>query len=177
MIKVESLKAWMVASDPDGIAQRPDSLTFFVEKGGMAIRGGIEAGFEYRYHLQMLITDYGGSQVGADGRTPAAPDYDAVLVAVLAWVAQNQPELLAGYATNNHAIDFSAEQVGDGKVDLMVELDLTEAVRLHPRPGGGFDVTHLPEQPYADCGCDGPRHWQLFVRDVLIAEWDEAGSP
>ena len=160
MIKADALKAWILQCNPDRLAERPDSLTLFVEKGGMAIRGGLQGGFEYRYRLQLLITDFGG-------------DYDQVLVPVLAWVATHQPELLAGYATNSHAVDFSAEQLGDGKVDLLVELDLTEAVRLVPRAGGGFDVTHLPEE--LDCGC-GPTHWQLFLRDVLIAEWDEPGA-
>lgn len=158
MKKADDLKAWILACNPDRIAESADRLTLFIEKGGMAGRGAIADGFEYRYSVQLLITDYAG-------------DYDALLVPVYAWVARNQPELLAGYTTNNHAVGFSVEQLGDGKVDLLVELDLTEAVRLVPRVGGGFDVTHLPE--IAPDPEDGPRHWSLYLKDDLVAEWDE----
>ena len=159
MKKVESLRAWILQANPGDIANRPDSLVLFVEKGAMACRNGPGLGFEYRYTLQVGVTDF-------------AADTDALMVPILAWVSLYQPELLADYDTSAAAVRWSAEMLDATKVDMLVELDLTESVRVTPRAdGSGYDVEHLDEVDLSD---GRPRHWTLYVQgqDAPIAEWD-----
>lgn len=141
MLKPDSLLAALTAAVLDGQGKRvfernPDKLRIFLDKGRLVGRFGAAGnlGFEWRYRASILLMDFTG-------------DPDAVAVAVLAWLHVHQPELLQNHGVANEAIVFEADIIDDKTVDLELQIDLTEAVSVRPRPGGGHDVEHLPEPP------------------------------
>ncbi|MFT3967915.1 MAG: phage tail protein, partial [Sphingobium sp.] len=115
---------------------------------------------EYRYRLNAVIEAYAGND-------------DAVMVPVLAWIAENQPELLARPGAT--PLTFEAEILDADSRDISIVIELTEAVIVIPREGGGYNVTH-PETPppasldHFDGVPCGTRLWQLFLHDELIAQ-------
>ncbi|MFT3967100.1 MAG: phage tail protein [Sphingobium sp.] len=80
MRKPDSLKKLLLATVP-GLATNPESLALFIDNGGIVGGNGRSLSFEYRYQLNAVIEAYAG-------------DDDAVMVPILAWIAEHQPELL-----------------------------------------------------------------------------------
>lgn len=71
--------------------------------------------FEYVYTLTMILTDYAG-------------DLAAVSIPVLDWVRINQSELMANTDKVKSGIKFDAEILANDKVDLAIQMPLTERV-------------------------------------------------
>ncbi|HEX8402227.1 MAG TPA: phage tail protein [Allosphingosinicella sp.] len=136
MLKPDLLRAALVAAVPE-LARDPDKLTLFVEKGRIAARAGPANGFEYRYQLQAVLLDFTGHP-------------DAVMIAVLNWIHDHQPELLLNHSAGNEAISFDADIIDADTIDLAFTLELNEAVTFTPRAGGGFDATHRGEPQLVD---------------------------
>jgi len=156
MTKPDALKALLLRTVP-GLAADPTRLALFVDKGRVAARAGATLGFEYRYDLTIVLQDFAG-------------DRDAVVVPLLAWIAQAQPDLLQRQDSESFA--FEAELLDGDLCDLSITLSLTERVAVVPRNGGGYEVRHLdaPADPDSFPGVCGASLWQLFLRDQLIAE-------
>ena len=129
MRKPESLRAFLAAAVPQ-IAAEPALLQVFVDGGRVVPRAPAEgpspgvSGYEYRYRLQLALLDFAG-----------APDQ--VMVPLLNWLAVHQSELVLNPERAKEAIAFRVEILDPGKVDLEIELQLTESFGVRPRPGGG----------------------------------------
>lgn len=160
MIKPDSLRKQLTDALAE-LRRDPDKLQVYIDAGAIVSTGVPNLSFEYRYTLNVLITDYAGHP-------------DSVMVPLLAWVAINQPELLHNRDQQRNGIGFEADLLDQGRVDLSIEIPLTERVGVHPRAGGGYNVEHYPE-PEPEAGWPA-EHWQVFLRDELIAEWDVPGS-
>ena len=134
-----SLRAALFAAHPD-LARDPDRLAVFLDKGKLAVRVGDAGGergirgFEYRYRMIAILTDFAGNP-------------NAVFIATLLWIAQHQPELLLNHGTGKEAVSFDAVILDDKRADLSIEFDVAEPVQLQPRPGGGYDVAYPPAAP------------------------------
>lgn len=155
MIKPDSLRAHLTAALPE-LRRDPDKLLVFIDRGSLVGTYAPGLSFEYRYTLNLILTDYAGLP-------------DAVMVPLLVWLAAHQPELLANPSLREQ-ITFEVDVLANDKVDLDIKLPLTERVGVHARVGGGYDVEHYPEpelEPYLAAA-----HWQLYVKDELVAEWD-----
>lgn len=139
MLKPDSLRAALVAAIPD-LAKDPDRLKIFIDKGRIASRMAYapahpQLSFEWRYRLNAILQDFKG-------------DPDGVMIVVLAWLHVHQPELLQNAQRSQEAILFEADIIDAGTVDLSIELDLTEAVKVQPLANGqGHEATHLAEPP------------------------------
>lgn len=157
MYKPESLRALMTAVNPQ-LARDPDRLVVFIDEGSMVSTFAEGLSFEYRYTLNLVFTDYAGHP-------------DAIMVPLLTWIKVHQSELLAN-PTNRERIAFEADLLSNDAVDLSIKIPLTERVGVHPRPGGGHNVEHYPE-PQLEVALQA-QHWQIFLKDELIAEWDVA---
>lgn len=130
MRKADSLRQHLAAYLPD-LATHPDRLQIFVEGGEVAARKSRSLSFAYRYSLKALITDFAG-------------DASPVMVAVLAWIEREQPELLT--ASDDVPFRFEAELLDGDLVDLELTIALSENVLVTPRAdGSGFDIEPLPE--------------------------------
>ena len=107
--------------------------------------------------MNVVIEDYAGN-------------VDDLMVPLLAWIAEQQPDLLEG--TDPEPFAFESELLDADRADVSISVEVTEAVRVTPKEGGGFDAYHL-EEP-----CDRDEYpgvccvnlWQLFMRDQLVAQ-------
>lgn len=155
MIKLQSLRDTIANGIPD-LARDPDRLLVFIDNGHVVSTLAPGASFEYRYTLNLIITDYAGHP-------------DAVFVPLLDWIRANQPELLANDKRRGE-IAFEVDVLANDKVDMDIKLPLTERVGVHRGSDGVVTVEHYPEpvmeQPFA------PMHWKLYLKDELLAEWD-----
>jgi hypothetical protein len=154
VIKPQHLREHLAAALPE-LRRDPDRLQVYLDEGQIVATGVPGLSFEYRYTLNVLITDYAGHP-------------DAVIVPLLAWLAVHQPELLHNPG-QRQAIRFEADLLDAGRVDLSIAMPLTERVGVHRRPEGGHRVEHYPE-PIPEHLPPG-EHWQLYLRDELVAEW------
>lgn len=155
MIKPDSLRAHLTEALPD-LKRNPERLLVFIDRGSLVANFGATASFEYQYTLNLILTEFAGHP-------------DGVMVPLLVWLQQHQPELLLN-PSGRGQITFEADILDHGKVDLDIKIPLTERVGVRARPGGGFDVEHYPEPPVTEPALTA-EHWQVFLRDELIAEW------
>lgn len=155
MYKPDSLRAVLTAANPE-LARDPDRLVVFIDEGNLVATFAPGLSFEYRYVLNLVLTDYAGHP-------------DAVMVPLLIWIQEHQSELLAN-PDNRGRISFEADVLANDRVDLSIKIPLTERVGVHPRSGGGHNVQHYPE-PQLETALQA-QHWQLWLKDELIAEWD-----
>lgn len=132
MIKPASLRAAIEAALPD-LKRNPDRLLVFVKEGSIRCTAAASLSFEYAYTLQLVVTDY-------------AEHADTVMVPVLAWVAEHQPELLAN-PDRRDGIRFDAELLDHKGMDLGVSVQLTERVVVTTHEDGTHTTEHVPEPP------------------------------
>jgi hypothetical protein len=85
----------------------------------------------------------------------------------------NQPDLMTNAQKRQGAIRFEVEFLNQQTFDLSLELDLTERVLVSANPDkpGDLRALHVPEPPDPDFPLVN-EHWQLYVRDELVGEWE-----
>lgn len=142
MFKPASLRVALTAAIVDAAGVRiferdPAKLRIWGDKGRIAGRLGHARGFEYRYRLNVFLEDFAGSE-------------DAVVIALVEWLRQHQPDLLLNHDRGDQAIPFEVEVLDNQLVDMLFELELTETVRVIPRDAGGFDAIHEAEPAIED---------------------------
>lgn len=138
---------------PD-LAANPDKLHVFIEKGHLATKVGAGLAFEYRYTLQLVITDFAESP-------------DVLNVPLLVWLQINQPDLLLDTERRDRAIAFEAEIIDHDKIDIALTLELAERVLVRAVPGG-FECERLGEPQLTD-DTAGVRGWQSYLNGELGA--------
>ncbi len=153
MKKPEGLRRLLLAAVP-GLAADPSRLSMFIDKGKLSFRNSGTLSFEYAYTLNIVVQDYAG-------------DVDALMVPVLAWIAEQQPDLLE--RDPREPFTFESEILDSDAADVSIDLQLTEAVRVVPGEGGGFVATHLDEPSRADEfeGVCGVSLLRLLLREEM----------
>lgn len=136
MNKPDSLRKALTAALPD-LLRNPDRLAIFIDQGRVVSRMAPPPAFpapsfEYRYRLNVVIQDM-------------TEHPDAVMVTVLMWLHEHQPDLLQRH--DREPVKFDADIISADTIDLSIELDLSESVRAADRVEGGFDLTHIAEPP------------------------------
>lgn len=156
MNKPDSLRAALVAANPD-FAIDADRLKVWIDDGRVVARRTRALGFEYRYQLQIL----------AEACTSGP---DALMVPILLWLREHQPDLLLRFQKDEGAIRFAADILDDSSWTIAIVLELSEAVTVTARAdGSGWDVAHLPEPSPDDPLLAGAR------QDVPLAELAAGG--
>ncbi|OHC96390.1 MAG: hypothetical protein A2792_00105 [Sphingomonadales bacterium RIFCSPHIGHO2_01_FULL_65_20] len=145
MKKPETLRAAIAAAVPD-LADNPDRLIMWIDRGAVASPGTPSFNFTYSYRLNIFIVGYAGQQ-------------PPVAIAILHWLRVNQPDLLQ---PGKDAFSFEADFLDNKSVDLQIELQLTECVTAIRREDGGFDMQFIAEPD------------PLFDDDLLPGGLDEA---
>jgi len=157
MNKPKGLRRLLLKTVP-GLADNPERLQMSIERGAIGARAGASLSFEYRYTLTVTLLSFAGN-------------VDAVMVPIVAWIAEQQPDLLR--RADEQPFTFETEIQDEESADVSIDIDLTERVRVTPRDAGGYDVVHLDDdapQPDRFPGVCRQNLWQLFLRDELIAE-------
>lgn len=132
MIKPQLLRQHLVAAVP-ALEKDPERLLIFVEGGGLAAGFATGLSFEYRYTLDLVITDYAGSP-------------ESVMVPLLQWLTRHQPELLSNAAKRGE-LRFEVDVLAGDLVDLSVKIPLTERVLVRRDDAGVLQLSHAPEPP------------------------------
>lgn len=161
MYKPKSLRAHLKAAIAD-LTRNPDKLLIFADEGNAVATGTNSLSFEYRYKLDIIITDYSG-------------DADAVMVALLAWVAIHQRDLLDNAELRKTGIGFNVDFNNHETIDLSIKLALTERVVVKEAGAGRLDVRHLAEPQLTPSYVDA--FWQAYAGESLIAEWHTPTDP
>ncbi|MCP9760043.1 phage tail protein [Aquitalea sp. S1-19] len=154
MNKPASLRAALSAYVPS-LKKHPDRLHVFIDEGSIAsTMGGESLSFEYRYTCNIIVTDYAGHS-------------DALIIPMLAWLRENQPELLLNRERMADGFRFEADILNNGGCDLSIKLALTERVGVK-ESAGRVEATHYGEpalDPHA--GID----WALYIQGKPADEW------
>ena len=128
------------------LAQNPEGLILTVGDGRIVATGARSLSFEWQYPLTIGIEDFAGHQ-------------DQIMVPLLAWLRQHQPELMTNDEQRKEGITFEAEYLANDLMDLIITVKLTERVRVWQNEQGiGWE--HLPEPP--EDPYDGIT-WELFI--------------
>lgn len=153
MKKPQLLRDHITRACPD-LATNPERLSVFIEGGNIVHTGTPALSFEYRYTLNIVITDWADST-------------DTLVVPVVAWLKRYQPDLFGNPERRAKGFRFMAEIIDHQTVDVSIELDLTETVAVKGETVDGVNrltTHHIGEPLFAEPG---------QVADVvdLMAEW------
>lgn len=152
MKKPEGLRRLLLKAVP-ALATDPANLSMYIDKGSVSARAG-SLSFEYGYTLNVVVQDYSG-------------DIDALMVPILAWIAEQQPDLIE--RDPRKPFSFECEILDTDAADVSIDLELTEAVRVERQPSGGYRATHLEEPSREDAfsGVAGVHLWQALLHDQI----------
>ncbi|WP_455928903.1 phage tail protein [Pseudomonas fluorescens] len=137
MNKPESLRAHLLATVAD-FKYDPDRLLIFIDNGKVRCTSAPSLSFEYSFDLQIILTEFAGHP-------------DSVFLPILGWLSVNQPELLENLDKVMKGIQFEADILDKGKVDLSLTLPLTERVVVGRDDQGNVTVKH-PGEPQRVAG-------------------------
>lgn len=152
MNKPQDLRNHLQASVP-WLRKNPENLHIFVEKGNIVSRLGGGMSFEYRYELNLLVTDY-------------TDHSDTLIIPLLAWISVNQTQLLQNPDQQENGIKFEAEIIDHETADINITIALTESVVV-TKTGNSYTAEHIAEPALTDL--TGPTGWELYLNDVLFA--------
>lgn len=164
MKKLHLLRQRLIGAVPS-LARDPDRLLTFVEEGSIEFRRGRNLSHEYQYAAQLVLTDFGD-------------DLDTVMVPLLQWLAEYQPD-----ADPGEAVSFEAEILSNRSVDLALRVRLTERVIAKVDCEAGTIRVDRALPRFELDACPVTQHWQLLIRDTntdddytLASEWGEAST-
>ena len=124
----------------------PDKLHIFIAPGNVESTGARSLSFEWQYPLTIGIEDFAGHP-------------DQIMVPLLAWLRQHQPELFTNAEKREDAIKVESELLAGDLYDLLITVPLTERV-IVTKTEEGIGWEHVPEPPEAPY--DGIT-WELFI--------------
>lgn len=138
MQKLNSLRAALTNALPE-LARNPDALAIFVSDGTIAVRDGINLGFEMRYTATITLLDcrYAPAQI---------------FMPITLWLREHQREVIQNHDTGTQGIRFTVEPVDNQSADIDIRLPLSEALDVLPdaHGGGGYDFSFREELPVQD---------------------------
>lgn len=150
MIKPNQIRDIITRANPY-LAQDPDKLQVFLDSGRVVAYGGKSLSWEYRYTLNLIVTDY--------------PYHaDQIVLPVLAYLRTQQPELFENRDQAQNLIRFDAEILNESTLDLSLKVDLTERVIVSQGDGQRLTAAHVAE----------PDHPDFPVHDVEVEIYDRA---
>jgi hypothetical protein len=156
MKKVEALRDLLVGAVP-GLRANPENLSLFVAKGKIGMIRSTTLSFEYRFTATIVVQDYAG-------------DLDLIFLPLLAWVAENQPELLR--RQDAEPFTFEVDLLDQETRDVEISIELIERVKVEQQ-GEDWAVTHLSDEPLRDTldGVpEGVRISTLILQDMKSGE-------
>ncbi len=153
MKKPQLLRDHITAACPD-LATNPEKLTVFIERGQILHTGTPALSFEYRYTLNIVITDWAGST-------------DVLIVPIVAWLKRHQPDIFDNVARREKAFRFESEIIDHETADIGIEIDLAETVAVQGETVNG--VNRLTTRHIGEPLLAAPGESETIVD--LAAEW------
>ncbi|HAJ6759757.1 phage tail protein [Escherichia coli] len=134
----------------------PEMLRIFVDNGSIASTLATSLSFEKRYTLNVIVTDFTG-------------DFDLLIVPVLAWLRENQPDIMTTDEGQKKGFTFYADINNDSSFDISISLMLTERT-LVSEVDGALHVKNIPEPTPPE---PVTRPVELYINGELVSKRDE----
>jgi len=153
MKKPNQIRKALEESNPFFV-QNPDSLQLYTDGGQVICTGGKSLSYEYRYTLNIIVTDY-------------ADDIARIIVPVLAYLRVNQPELFENPQRRENSFKFITDYNNNDTLDLSIEIQLTERVVQTTNANGDAILQYEPEPTW-----DEPESIRVYLEteENLILE-------
>ncbi|NEG80116.1 phage tail protein [Pantoea agglomerans] len=113
------------------VADNPDRLHLFVDSGQLVATSAASLSWEYRYTLNVVITDFTGDQ-------------NLLMAPVLLWLRENQPDALQNSEARERLFLFEVDILGNDRCDISMDLKLTERV-VATTVDGKISIEAVPE--------------------------------
>ncbi len=155
MLKPDSLRKALINAAPV-LATNPDMLRLYVDSGNIAATLATSLSFEKQYTLNVVVTDFTG-------------DFDLILVPVLAWLREHQPDILSTDTGRKKGFVFEADINNDSSFDISISLLLTERT-LVEEVGAALHVQCIPEPPLPE---PVTRPDKFYINGELVSQWHE----
>lgn len=155
MLKPESLRKALADAVPV-LANNPEMLRLYVDGGNIAATLASSLSFEKQYSLNVVVTDFTG-------------DFDLILVPVLAWLREHQPDILSTDTGQKKGFTFEADINNDSSFDISISLLMTERTLVR-EVGAALYVENISEPPPPE---PVTRPVELYVHGELVSKWDE----
>lgn len=155
MLKPDSLRKALTDAVPV-LRNNPDMLRLFIDGGSMGATLAASLSFEKRYTLNVVVTDFTG-------------EIDLLLVPVLAWLREQQPDIMTTDEGRKKGFTWIADINNDSSMDISISLLLTERTRVS-QVGDALYVDNIPEPAPPE---PVTRPMALYMRDELVSKWDE----
>ncbi|AUX94792.1 phage tail protein [Mixta gaviniae] len=130
MNKPQSLRHALNKSVPY-VRENPDRLHLFVDNGSLVATSAASISWEYRYTLNVGVTDFTGDQ-------------NLLMAPILYWLRDNQPDALQNPYEREKLFTFEVDILGNGACDLSLNLKLTERV-IAREVNGQMQIEAVPE--------------------------------
>jgi hypothetical protein len=130
MNKPQSLRSALNKSVPY-VADNPDRLHLFVDSGQLVATSAASLSWEYRYTLNVVITDFTGDQ-------------NLLMAPVLLWLRENQPDALQNSEAREKLFSFEVDILANDRCDISMDLKLTERV-IATVENGKAHIEAMPE--------------------------------
>lgn len=130
MNKPQSLRSALNKSVPY-VAENPDRLHLFVDSGQLVATSAASLSWEYRYTLNVVITDFTGDQ-------------NLLMAPVLLWLQENQPDALQNSEARERLFSFEVDILANDRCDISMDLKLTERV-IATVENGKAHIEAVPE--------------------------------
>lgn len=131
MIKPASVRAALEKAIPS-LVNDPDKLGVFIDSGSIAATGSKSSSFEYRYTLNLIVFDFAGNA-------------DDVMIALVEWARENQPDLVTNWDQRDSGITFECDVIDNATVDLSIKMKLSEGVAVTIGADGSRTVQHVDD--------------------------------
>lgn len=155
MLKPDSLRKALTDAVPV-LRANPDMLRLFVDNGKIAATLAASLSFEKQYQLNVVVTDF-------------TDDMDLLLVPVMAWLWENQPDIMTTDEGRKKGFTFYVDINNDSSVDISISLLLTERT-LVKQVDNALHVQCIPEPPLPE---PVTRPMELYVDGELVSQWHE----
>jgi hypothetical protein len=149
MNKPPLLRAALEAALPQ-LKQNPERLLMFIEAGGLTGASLQAQSFRYRYTLTLVFVDFTGHM-------------DEIMVPLLAWLRQYQPDLIQNSTALAEKLTFEAELISHNQCDIELRIPLTEGVTVTTKDGQ--TTARHSDAPYMH---ESVTLKQLYLKDELI---------
>ena len=146
MKKPNQLRKILEQSHVDFV-KNPDRLQLYVDGGQIVATGSASLSFEYRYTLNVIVTDY-------------ADDITALIVPMMAYLRTNQPEILENPDLREKAFKFQVDYNNHNTADISFEIQLTERV-VAKKDGDNVQI-HYAKEPVLD----EPARVQVYLENM-----------
>lgn len=155
MLKPDSLRKALTESVPV-LRKNPEMLHLFIDNGKINSTLAASLSFEKQYTLNVVVTDF-------------TDDFDLLLVPVLAWLREQQPDIMTSEEGRKKGFTWYADINTDKSFDVSISLLLTERT-IVKQVDDALHVDCIPEPAPPD---PVTRPVEMYINGELVSQFNE----